>query len=131
MLLASREGLGTAESGDAAHPAARQTGAEEVADEEHLRQRKSAPDSGQEELFARKTLAPRKKEFLKRKKLKRKGKLLSEAGEGEGTDVEAEVMRDLHKPAFGEQAMQPIKVCSLREFAMMAGQAKMHIHWQQ
>lgn len=55
----------------------------------------------------------RKKEFLQKKKLKRKpgSKFTSkDDSESEDSDLEERIMSDQHKPAFGEQAMQPLKV---------------------
>ena len=55
-----------------------------------------------------KVLKPRKKDFLKRRKLKKKG-LLHLLDEEPEEDLEAELMQDRHKPRFGEQAMAPLK----------------------
>lgn len=55
-----------------------------------------------------KALKPRKKEFLKRRKLKKKG-LLHLLDEEPEEDLEIELMQDRHKPRFGEQAMAPLK----------------------
>lgn len=55
--------------------------------------------------YARKGLKEKKKEFLKNRKLKKKG-----ARHGEEDDLEAQLAQDPHKPKFGEQAMAPIKV---------------------
>lgn len=55
-----------------------------------------------------KALKPRKKDFLKRRKLKKKG-LLHLLDEEPEEDLEAELMQDRHKPKFGEQAMAPLK----------------------
>ena len=56
----------------------------------------------------------KKKEFLKRRKLKKRGIVQDlvdgELGSDSGEDIEAKVMTDRHKPAFGEQALQPLKV---------------------
>ena len=54
-------------------------------------------------------LKPRKKDFLKRRKLKKKG-LLHLLDEEPGEDLEAELLQDRHKPKFGEQAEAPLKV---------------------
>ncbi len=58
-----------------------------------------------------KALKPRKKDFLKRRKLKKKG-LLHLLDEEPEEDLEAELMQDRHKPKFGEQAMAPLKASS-------------------
>ena len=58
-----------------------------------------------------KALKPRKKDFLKRRKLKKKG-LLHLLEEEPEEDLEAELMQDRHKPRFGEQAMAPLKASS-------------------
>ena len=55
-----------------------------------------------------KALKPRKKDFLKRRKLKKKG-LLHLLDKEPEEDLEAELMQDRHKPKFGEQAMAPLK----------------------
>lgn len=55
----------------------------------------------------------KKKEFLKRRKLKKKGMVQDTADEGNDSmseDLEDHIMTDRHKPAFGEQALQPLKV---------------------
>ena len=78
-----------------------------------------------EHLGSNKSLKPQKKEFLKHRKLKRKGKVGAASGKGEESDFEAQIMTDRHKPAFGEQALQPIKVrdcCSDYKVAMSVGQ---------
>ena len=54
-------------------------------------------------------LKPRKKAFLKRRKLKKKG-LLHLLDEEPEEDLEAELLQDRHKPKFGEQAEAPLKV---------------------
>ena len=61
-------------------------------------------------LVSNRSLKPQKKEFLKHRKLKRKGKVVAASGKGKGPDLEAQIMTDRHKPAFGEQALEPIKV---------------------
>lgn len=53
----------------------------------------------------------RKKDFLKRRKLKKRG-AAGDAAEGE--DLEAQLLHDAHKPKFGEQAMAPLKVLCWR-----------------
>ena len=68
----------------------------------------SRHDRALKALFTPKTLKPRKKEYLKRRKLKRKGSL---AGDGSSKEEELEASlaaRDV-KPAFGEVAKQPLK----------------------
>lgn len=55
-----------------------------------------------------KGLKARKKDFLKRRKLKKKGLLHLLEQEPE-EDLEAELMQDRHKPKFGEQAKAPLK----------------------
>lgn len=55
--------------------------------------------------YARKKLREKKKEFLKNRKLKKKG-----GRHGEEEELEAQLAQDPHKPKFGEQAMAPIKV---------------------
>ena len=55
-----------------------------------------------------KGLKARKKDFLKRRKLKKKGLLHLLEQEPE-EDLEAELMQDRHKPKFGEQAEAPLK----------------------
>jgi hypothetical protein len=55
-----------------------------------------------------KCLKARKKEFLKRRKLKKKGLLHLLEQEPE-EDLEAELMQDRHKPKFGEQAEAPLR----------------------
>ena len=57
-------------------------------------------------------LKPRKKDFLKRRKLKKKG-LLHLLDEEPEEDLEAELLQDRHKPKFGEQAEAPLKVTPL------------------
>ena len=57
-------------------------------------------------------LKPRKKDFLKRRKLKKKG-LLHLLDEEPEEDLEAELLQDRHKPKFGEQAEAPLKVMHL------------------
>ena len=57
-------------------------------------------------------LKPRKKDFLKRRKLKKKG-LLHLLDEEPEEDLEAELLQDRHKPKFGEQAEAPLKVTLL------------------
>lgn len=52
-----------------------------------------------------KGMKDRKKEFLKRRKLKKKG-----GRQTEEEVLEAQLAEDPHKPKFGEQAMAPIKV---------------------
>ena len=59
-----------------------------------------------------KALKPRKKDFLKRRKLKKKG-LLHLLDKEPEEDLEAELMQDRHKPKFGEQAMAPLKARSI------------------
>ena len=59
-------------------------------------------------------LKPRKKDFLKRRKLKKKG-LLHLLDEEPEEDLEAELLQDRHKPKFGEQADAPLKVMLLRD----------------
>ena len=54
-------------------------------------------------------LKPRKKDYLKRRKLKKKG-LLHLLDEEPEEDLEAELLQDRHKPKFGEQAEAPLKV---------------------
>ncbi|CAK0783634.1 hypothetical protein CVIRNUC_006833 [Coccomyxa viridis] len=54
-------------------------------------------------------LKPRKKDFLKRRKLKKKG-LLHLLDEEPEEDLEAELLQDRHKPKFGEQAEAPLKI---------------------
>ena len=70
------------------------------------------PEASQ--LYPQKAMKAKKKEFLQRKKSRRKpgSKVSPEGGsEGSDSDLEERVMSDKHKPAFGEQAMQPLKVC--------------------
>ena len=56
-----------------------------------------------------KPLKARKKDFLKRRKLKKKGLLHLLDGEEPEEDLETELMQDRHKPKFGEQAEAPLK----------------------
>jgi hypothetical protein len=70
---------------------------------------KNQPDRPEPEtLYGVKAMKAKKREFLKKRKLRKRGKGGGE-DEGEGA-LEASVMTDRHKPAFGEQAMQPLKV---------------------
>ena len=69
------------------------------------------PEASQ--LFPKKAMKAKKKEFLQRKKLRRKQdpKTITEAdSDREDSDLEERLMTDQHKPAFGEQALQPLKV---------------------
>ncbi len=63
----------------------------------------AAPTTGSKPLKAR------KKDFLKRRKLKKKGLLHLLDGEEPEEDLETELMQDRHKPKFGEQAEAPLK----------------------
>lgn len=58
------------------------------------------------------TLKARKKDFLKKKKLKRKGKYVDSDDEDEGSDPEERVQRAAAaiRPFFGDQAQAPIDV---------------------
>lgn len=66
----------------------------------------------------------RKKEFLKRRKLKWNGR----AAEGdEEEDLETRLMRDEHKPKFGEQAQAPLKVlCPVSALHLPISSCNMH-----
>ena len=55
--------------------------------------------------YIKKGMKEKKKEFLKNRKLKKKG-----GKHGEEEELEAQLAQDPHKPKFGEQAMAPIKV---------------------
>ena len=57
-------------------------------------------------------LKQRKKEYLKRRKLKRSGRIWSRDGSAAEVeeDLEARLLQDVHKPRFGEQALAPLKV---------------------
>ena len=70
------------------------------------------PDGGAgapEAAFApRRGLKHRKKDFLKQRKLKKRGKAVSEAEAGDR--LERRLLQDPHRPAFGEQALAPLKV---------------------
>ena len=59
-------------------------------------------------LYGIKAMKPKKREFLKKRKQKKQGQ--GGGGEGGEGSLEASIMEDRHKPAFGEQAMQPLKV---------------------
>ena len=55
----------------------------------------------------------RKKDFLKRRKLRRRGRPGAAGGAEDGDDdLEARLLHDAHKPKFGEQAMAPLKVAA-------------------
>lgn len=58
------------------------------------------------------SLKARKKEFLKKKKLRRKGKLAGQGSDEEGSDPEERLRETAAatKPAFAEQAEQPIQM---------------------
>ena len=56
-----------------------------------------------------KGLKARKKDFLKRRKLKKKEGLLHLLEQEPEKDLEAELMQDRHRPKFGEQAEAPLK----------------------
>jgi hypothetical protein len=73
---------------------------------------RSARAAAAPNLTGRKTLKESKKEFLKKKKLKKRGRHLQRGNPDEGEGLEARLLQDLHKPKFGEQAMAPIKVSS-------------------
>lgn len=62
------------------------------------------PEEQQEGPFRKRGLKERKKEFLKKRKARKRGK-----GEDED-DLEERLLAGADKAAFGEQAMQPIKV---------------------
>lgn len=57
-----------------------------------------------------KALKQRKKEFLNKKKLKKKGKFVSEEDDVSDKEADFKVAALASKPAFGEQAHQPIQV---------------------
>ena len=73
-------------------------------------ERRPATDS----LYPKKAMKAKKKEFLARRKQRKKPVMQRGADDGSEADseedVEARLMKDVHKPAFGEQAMQPLKV---------------------
>ncbi|KAK9838496.1 hypothetical protein WJX81_003194 [Elliptochloris bilobata] len=70
------------------------------------------PDGGgaaPEAAFVQKRgLKQRKKDFLNRRKLKKRGLSVSAAVEGDR--LERRLLQDPHRPAFGEQALAPLKV---------------------
>ena len=57
-------------------------------------------------------LKQRKKDFLKQRKLKKRGRAVSEAEAGDR--LERRLLQDPQRPAFGEQALAPLKVRVLR-----------------
>lgn len=69
-----------------------------------------------ESLYPQKAMKAKKKEFLARRKLKKKSRQLPSKEDGSdgglGADLEASILKDVHRPAFGEQAQQPLKVSS-------------------
>ena len=78
--------------------------------ESQVRKHKSVQQSGLDTQPANvgKGMKERKKEFLKKRKLKKKG-----GRQAEEEELEAQLAQDPHKPRFGEQAMAPIKVSEL------------------
>ena len=69
----------------------------------------------QPELFAKKAMKPKKKEFLQKRKQRKKAGAqssgnLATASDDSGSDLEEAIMTDRNKPSFGEQAQQPLKV---------------------
>lgn len=56
-------------------------------------------------------LKQRKKDFLNRRKLKKRGRAVSEAEAGDR--LERRLLQDPQRPAFGEQALAPLKVRAL------------------
>jgi len=86
---------------EAAPPAER-----EPEDSKHLPDRPDGLGAGA--LYGSKAMKSKKREFLKKRKQRKRAKGGGEE-EGEGS-LEASVMTDRHKPAFGEQAMQPLRV---------------------
>ena len=87
---------------------------EPTGDASYLRKLNSTADKPDiSQLYPKKAMKAKKKEFLQKKKLRRKqdSKVIGEAdGSEDESDLEERVMTDQHKPAFGEQAMQPLKV---------------------
>ena len=53
-------------------------------------------------------LKQRKKDFLNRRKLRKRGVDVRPAAEGDR--LEKQLQQDPHRPAFGEQALAPLKV---------------------
>ena len=77
----------------------------------NLKNRADKPEASQ--LYPKKAMKAKKKEFLQRKKTRRKQEVNAAAeadSAGDDSGLEERVMTDHHKPAFGEQAMQPLKV---------------------
>ena len=70
------------------------------------------PDSGTAApaaAFAPKSgLKQRKKDYLNRRKLKKRGRAVSKAEAGDR--LERRLLQDPQRPAFGEQALAPLKV---------------------
>lgn len=60
----------------------------------------------------------KKREFLARRKSRKKAKSIVPGAEKSESDIsedlEDAIMRDKHRPAFGEQALQPLKVIRLK-----------------
>ena len=109
QTMASREGVSPGRRHvDAAASTVPGTAAEKAAPGWPQHRHAQSHDRALKALFTPKTLKPRKKEYLKRRKLKRKGSL---AGDGSSKEEELEASlaaRDV-KPAFGEVAKQPLK----------------------
>ena len=66
-----------------------------------------------EAVFPKKAMKDRKKKFLKEKKQRKRGKSITGEVDDEdqaAEDRERKIMTDTTRPAFGEQAQQPIKV---------------------
>ncbi|KAK9819623.1 hypothetical protein WJX72_000359 [[Myrmecia] bisecta] len=74
----------------------------------HVRKADQAAKSA-EEPFSRKAVRPSRKEYLKARKARRKKKG-GRAADGDEDEREAQLLQDRTKPAFGEQALAPIKV---------------------
>ena len=69
------------------------------------------PDSGQPgaPFAARRGLKQRKKDFLNRRKARKRGGSAAAGDAAAGDRLERALLQDPHRPAFGEQALAPIK----------------------
>lgn len=74
-----------------------------MAEDQQPKQQAAAPPEADEGPFRKKTMKAKKKEFLKKRKLRKKGRPQED-------ELEERIMADDNRPVFGEQAMQPIKV---------------------
>ena len=76
-------------------------------------QTKAPKQQTAEALFVKKPMKERKKQYLKERKLRKKGKSVlddDEEAERLAEERETRIMTDSNRPTFGEQAKQPLKV---------------------